>query len=281
MKQLGSYKIVRTLRTNPRDIYLAEHPVHNQVQITVAAKVTPIAFLQEANHPVILPILDVFEANNNTYIVEPYLSGGSLEQRLEKACLFPHKAAYILERLSDALEYALNNRVMYNHLHPRDILFGPSGEIFLPGSECQESDDFNYHQYRRIHIRTMGRLLFAMLTQYFPPDREETYKDVPQLDTYRTDLHHNYQTIIEQCLYLNTRDPYYSTREIVQGMWFTINEPEEYETIYLEPRIIISKGNLAPEIGNFTLPLSQRVLIVIGLIVMFFGIVAVLIWMGS
>lgn len=80
---------------------------------------------QQLSHPAIVPILDFFEQNGSFYLVMQYLSGGSLEDKLEANNWNPlpiSDALSISRRILSALDYAHQRLIIHRDVKPSNIL---------------------------------------------------------------------------------------------------------------------------------------------------------------
>jgi len=80
---------------------------------------------QLLKHPAIVPILDFFEQNDDFYLVMQYISGGSLEDRLEKQGWNPlpiPEALKIARQILPALDYAHQRLIVHRDVKPSNIL---------------------------------------------------------------------------------------------------------------------------------------------------------------
>lgn len=105
---------------------------------SLSTDVDPIAlFRQEAQtiaqmeHPHILPIYDFGTFSSNLYIVMRYVTGGSLEDKLEERPLTLQETLQIGANIAKALDYAHANNVIHLDLKPPNILMDSSGSPYL------------------------------------------------------------------------------------------------------------------------------------------------------
>src|SRR5258708_39069910 len=143
---LGRYHVVKRIgRGGMGDVWLAEDPrLHRQV----AVKTLPIRnqgdrefslrFEREAqaaaalNHPHIIPIHDYGEqplSNGEiiTYIVMPYISGGSLADRIvqyatNQTKMPEQEAIAYLSQVADAIDYAHTQGIVHRDIKPANML---------------------------------------------------------------------------------------------------------------------------------------------------------------
>jgi hypothetical protein len=87
--------------------------------------------IAELEHPHILPIYDVGEYDNQLYIVMRFVTGGSLEDLLERGPMGVHDTLKLGESIAKALDYAHSNKVIHLDLKPSNILLDSSGSPYL------------------------------------------------------------------------------------------------------------------------------------------------------
>lgn len=152
---LGRYQLLRKVgRGGMGEVWLAEDPrLHRQVAI----KTLPShnrgdnEFLQRferearaaaaLNHPHILPIHDYGEqtlpdGQGVTYIVMPYIPGGTLADRLkaitaEKKLLPAHEAINYLRQAAEAIDYAHSVGVVHRDIKPANMLLRSENWLLL------------------------------------------------------------------------------------------------------------------------------------------------------
>ena len=82
-------------------------------------------------HPCIVPIYDFGWHGQQPYIVMRYMSGGSLDDKLQKGEIKLTEMAHILKRVSEALDAAHAAKIIHRDIKPSNILFDSTGEAFL------------------------------------------------------------------------------------------------------------------------------------------------------
>ena len=200
----------------------------------LSTDVDPVAlFEQEAQtiaqmeHPHILPIYDFGEYQNTLYIVMRYVTGGSLEDKLEVEALTLQETLQIGANIAKALDYAHENNVIHLDLKPPNILMDSGGSPYLadfglatvldkqgraqnPGSgtllymapEQLVAEVIDH----RADIYAFSVMLFHMLTGTLPFDgtvplaiRQLQYQDrLPELEEFNPDIPYQITDILRQ-----------------------------------------------------------------------------------
>jgi serine/threonine protein kinase len=119
-KRLNRIVAVKTIA---RDLTLEADPIKmfEREAHTIAA----------LEHPHILPIYDFGDYDRQLYIVMRYISGGSLDDILEKGPMLPQAALTMARAISSALDYAHQNNVVHLDLKPSNILLDSQGQPYL------------------------------------------------------------------------------------------------------------------------------------------------------
>src|SRR3954462_15596112 len=79
-------------------------------------------------HPFICPVLDFGHSGETVYIVMPYLSGGSLADRVQRERnVSPQQTASAAAQVAVALDHAHDRGVVHRDVKPDNILFDEGG----------------------------------------------------------------------------------------------------------------------------------------------------------
>jgi serine/threonine protein kinase len=140
------YRIIRRLTSGGMaHVYLGQHDLLERAAV-IKVLHTHLArdpemrerFRREAEaacqllHPHICTILDYGDVDGSVYIVMPYLSGGSLADRLVKDRVVPATdSAAILAQCAVALDYAHRQGVVHRDIKPDNILFDADGHALI------------------------------------------------------------------------------------------------------------------------------------------------------
>ena len=83
-------------------------------------------------HPFICPVLDFGHSGETVYIVMPYLSGGSLADRVQRERnVSPQATASAAAQVAVALDHAHDRGVVHRDVKPDNILFDEGGNAFI------------------------------------------------------------------------------------------------------------------------------------------------------
>lgn len=144
-KQLGPYRVVAPLgEGGMAAVYKAYQPGMDRY---VALKILPrhfasdpqfaARFQQEAKvianlqNPHILPVHDFGEADGYTYIVMPYVEGGTLASLLRGQPLPLEQMRSVISQVGDALDYAHSRGLVHRDVKPSNVLVDERGNCLL------------------------------------------------------------------------------------------------------------------------------------------------------
>jgi serine/threonine protein kinase len=90
-----------------------------------------VEVLRQLNHPNIVPILDFGEHEGSPFIVMPFMSTGTLADKLKSGPLTPKEGARLMSEISSALAYAHEQGVIHRDIKPSNILIDGQGTALL------------------------------------------------------------------------------------------------------------------------------------------------------
>ena len=82
-------------------------------------------------HPHILPVYDYGEINGNPYIVMRYMTGGSLQDRLQSGGWTRSEGLRLLDQVALALDFAHDRGIIHRDLKPGNVLVDDAGNAYL------------------------------------------------------------------------------------------------------------------------------------------------------
>jgi serine/threonine protein kinase len=101
-----------------------------------------IEILKMCQHPYIIRLLDIFENEDNIYIVMENLSGGDLFTYMEKRkfTVTEHRAKTIAHQIATSLYYLHSFGICHRDLKPANLFVMPTGEVKI--IDFGESKDY-------------------------------------------------------------------------------------------------------------------------------------------
>ena len=144
-QQFGPYQIVAPLgEGGMAAVYKAYQPAMERY---VALKVLPRKFsddpqfvarfkheakiIAQLQHPNILPVFDFNTADGYTYLVMPFVQGGTLANLMHQDRLLLDRIQAIITQLASALDYAHARGVLHRDVKPSNALIDESGNCLL------------------------------------------------------------------------------------------------------------------------------------------------------
>ena len=111
-------------------------------------------FLKEAqnlaklNHPNIIKVIEVFEDNGTVYYSMPFLTGGSLNDYVNKNGVLPEeKAMKYVRQISSALKYMHEDKhICHYDVKPQNIMLNDKGNAVLIDFGISKNYDINGHE---------------------------------------------------------------------------------------------------------------------------------------
>src|SRR5258708_16117849 len=142
-KTLGRYQLQRRIgQGGMAEVYLAydEHLrreiavkiVHRGRTDALARFQREIGTLAPLTHEHILPVYDYGQEGPCHYLIMPYISYGTLADRLRTRGSFsPIEAGSLLEQIADALQYAHDCGILHRDIKPSNILLRDDSYAYL------------------------------------------------------------------------------------------------------------------------------------------------------
>jgi len=144
-KKIGRYEIKSELgRGGMATVYLGYDALFDR---EVAIKLLPAEFLHDPQfsvrfhreakviaaleHPAIVPVYDVGEADGLPYFIMRYMDGGSLADLLEKGEISLKEVARIIHAIAPALDDSHQKGIIHRDLKPANILFDGNNQPYL------------------------------------------------------------------------------------------------------------------------------------------------------
>lgn len=270
ISKIGRYEVEKELAQGGMGlIFLARDPyVQRQVVIKVLMykqsldEVYREFFQREAEliasleHPCIVPVYDFGWHGEQPYIVMRFMSGGTLEDRLEKGELKLSETAHIFGRISEALDAAHLKNIIHRDVKPSNILFDSSGEAFLSDfgiakSQTIKDDDgawivgtpayMSPEQVQgskvdgRSDIYALGVVLYRLLTGQLPFMNDSVTAlinahvdlPVPDIREIKANLPSVWQEVVSKAMAKDPQDRYPTSgdfardiKEVVSGKWY-------------------------------------------------------------
>jgi serine/threonine protein kinase len=211
---IGPYRLVQHLRQGGMaSVYLGYH-LYKRAYVAIkvvdgsTADMTMLRreneILQALQHEHIVPCLDAGHDGRYSYLVMPYLPGGTLKDMLDESLLTLEEACVVLEQLTSALIYIHALGILHRDIKPTNILFDRDSHLYLTdfgiaswlgekpvhkghvmGTPHYMAPEL-FHGYvdARSEVYSVGILLYQLLTGSLPFDGPGYWKIcLQQLET--------------------------------------------------------------------------------------------------
>jgi tRNA A-37 threonylcarbamoyl transferase component Bud32 len=121
-----------------------------------------IRLLRALSHPNIVPILDFGEDHGLAFIVMPFFSNGTLQNRMQRGPLTPREGARLIDQLSAALDHAHQMGIVHRDVKPSNVLLDAEGSAML--------SDFGFAQVQDASLTLTGGVLIGT-PAYMSPEQ--------------------------------------------------------------------------------------------------------------
>jgi len=152
--------------------------------------------LQALQHEHIVPCLDAGHDGRYSYLVMPYLQGGTLKDMLDESLLTLEEAGVVLEQLTSALAYVHALGLLHRDIKPTNILFDRDSHLYLTDfgiaswlgetpvhhgqvmgtPHYMAPELFDGYVDERSEVYSVGILLYQLLTGSLPFDGPGDWK---------------------------------------------------------------------------------------------------------
>lgn len=127
------------------------------------------------DHPGVVKVVDIFEENNTSYIVMPFVEGETLQHVVDTRGKLPYDVAVnYMAQLSEAIAYIHGKHILHRDIKPDNLMITPENKVVL--IDFGSAREFvNDEVQRHTAILTQG---YAPPEQYASTSRKGNYTDI-------------------------------------------------------------------------------------------------------
>lgn len=199
-------------------------------------------FISEfSENPNIVSVYQLFYENNTAYFTMEYLSGITLKDYVNRVgTVTAEQAAYIADRVADALVGVHAKSVLHRDVSPDNIMlcgdgsvklldFGAARQVFPEGSQLLsvilKPGFAPLEQYMRsgkqgewTDVYSLGASLYYALTKQIPEDPQNRFEDDSELEQHMNDIPPELRGVITRAMAVKYTDRYQSSREFADAL---------------------------------------------------------------
>lgn len=260
---IGPYRLVKRLQQGGMaSVYLGYH-LYRRVYVAIkvvdgsTADLTLVRreneILQTLQHEHIVPYLDAGHYGSYSYLVMPYLPGGTLQDMLNESVLTLEEAYIVLEQLTGALSYIHALGLLHRDIKPTNILFDRDSHLYLTDfgiaswlgetpvrhghvmgtPHYMAPELFDGYIDARSDVYSVGILLYQLLTGSLPFDGPNYWKIClqhretrPLAPSFLTpSLPHSVERVILGALEKDPRRRYQTIEELLYAFQKALDSP--------------------------------------------------------
>lgn len=199
-------------------------------------------FISEfSENPNIVSVYQLFYENNTAYFTMEYLSGITLKDYVNRVgTVTAEQAAYIADRVADALVGVHAKSVLHRDVSPDNIMlcgdgsiklldFGAARQVFPEGSQLLsvilKPGFAPLEQYMRsgkqgewTDVYSLGASLYYALTKQIPEDPQNRFEDDSEFEQHMNDIPSEFRGVITRAMAVKYTDRYQSSRELADAL---------------------------------------------------------------
>jgi serine/threonine protein kinase len=131
--------------------------------------------LCQLNNPHVVSVRDVFDENGTTYIVMDYVSGETLQAKVEREGALPYdEAVNYIAQLCEAVAHIHSHHILHRDIKPDNIIITPQNKVVLIDFGSARSFVHDQEQ-RHTAMITVG---YAPIEQYSANSKKGNYTDI-------------------------------------------------------------------------------------------------------